>query len=230
MSKSSSFNKLAAQIKQHCQNIVEGMRTSLEAAIAAGKALRQAKLQVQPGDWKKWVSENTDLSVRTAQQYMQLAKNEDVLALAKAQGISLSSIAKALNVVAKSKHAKAQANTTVDDAEDEGTTICMSRGPRLGAVDARTWTRSKRAATGQKAPLPARRAKKPTMNRGATTTAKIPTKSIAPSTRRTTTRIKTPPAAMATAMTTSRTRMIAMTSMKTTSIPKSVPKPTCTSG
>lgn len=54
----------------------KAMGESLKHAMIAGAALLEAKKEIAHGQFLAWVETNCDFSFRTAQQYMQLAKNK----------------------------------------------------------------------------------------------------------------------------------------------------------
>jgi Protein of unknown function (DUF3102) len=71
-----SLPMLAEEIRSH-HAVAERARTEgLESAIAAGKALREAKNLVirTGGSWEIWIKDNCKFSKRTAQTYMQIAR------------------------------------------------------------------------------------------------------------------------------------------------------------
>jgi phage N-6-adenine-methyltransferase len=52
-------------------------RDGVRAAIAAGKALLEAKQLLPHGHWGKWIKEHCDFSERAAQMYMQAARHPE---------------------------------------------------------------------------------------------------------------------------------------------------------
>ena len=48
---------------------------ALRHAVEVGRLLLEAKVSCKHGDWLTWLEDNFDGSVRTAQDYMRLAKN-----------------------------------------------------------------------------------------------------------------------------------------------------------
>jgi hypothetical protein len=72
--------KNAVLINTEHKAVVEANQTSLQHAIAAGQMLRACKDSMPHGEWIDWLAKNCpDISERTAQLYMKLAKNEDKL-------------------------------------------------------------------------------------------------------------------------------------------------------
>jgi hypothetical protein len=72
---SNSLADLAARIRAFHEATVEGLRQSVTNGIAAGELLIEAKAQLQHGQWLPWLRDNVNISERTAQLYMRLAKN-----------------------------------------------------------------------------------------------------------------------------------------------------------
>jgi hypothetical protein len=72
---SNSLADLAARIRAFHEATVEGLRKSVTNGIAAGELLIEAKAQLQHGQWLPWLRDNVNISERTAQLYMRLAKN-----------------------------------------------------------------------------------------------------------------------------------------------------------
>jgi DUF3102 family protein len=73
---------LAGEIEAAHQRCKAKVRDALEAALAAGKALNEARELVPHGQWQDWLKANVpDVSIRTAQRYMKAAekaKNDTV--------------------------------------------------------------------------------------------------------------------------------------------------------
>ena len=69
------LQRLAAQINAAQDKALASMRTALGHACRAGDLLIEAKRQLGHGDWLPWLRQHcTDVSERTAQKYMQLAR------------------------------------------------------------------------------------------------------------------------------------------------------------
>lgn len=66
---------LADQINAHHQQARAHAETAIDHALAAGEFLLKAKAAAGHGNWRAWLSKNTEIPERTAQRYMQLAKN-----------------------------------------------------------------------------------------------------------------------------------------------------------
>jgi hypothetical protein len=67
---------LAAEIRQEHAAVRTSARQTLDHAIRAGELLLQAKDKVGHGRWTDWLPNHCDLSERTAQAYMRLARNK----------------------------------------------------------------------------------------------------------------------------------------------------------
>ena len=70
---------LAAEINAEHKGVVGAARSGLEHALAAGDLLIEAKSQLNHGEWQPWLKANCKPSKRTAQLYMQIAKNRKLL-------------------------------------------------------------------------------------------------------------------------------------------------------
>jgi hypothetical protein len=72
------MSKLVTTLAVRIRQELEATRTSLvqavEHAITAGELLIEAKQQVKHGEWLPWLTENCEISERTAQAYMKLAR------------------------------------------------------------------------------------------------------------------------------------------------------------
>ncbi len=86
----------------HGQSIFE-MRTSLERAIEAGKSLLEARLLVRHGEWLPFLKK-TGVPERTAQAYMQLARNSVTLSVGKSATVAGLQVRAALKQIAKSRN------------------------------------------------------------------------------------------------------------------------------
>jgi hypothetical protein len=68
------LDKLATLIQQRHEAVAASLKEAVSNAIAAGELLLEAKKQVGHGEWLPWLAENCDISERTAQAYMRLAR------------------------------------------------------------------------------------------------------------------------------------------------------------
>jgi hypothetical protein len=97
-------NDLAPRIIREHEAAREHGRQAIEHAVAAGDLLIEAKGKVPKGQWLDWVNENCHFSERTAQAYMRLAEQKEVL-----RSSAADSIRNALEVVAKPRRITDQA-------------------------------------------------------------------------------------------------------------------------
>jgi len=67
--------QLAKSVRQHHTGMIGSARQTLEHARDAGLALSEARKLMPHRAWETWVEKNCDVSLRTAQKYMQIANN-----------------------------------------------------------------------------------------------------------------------------------------------------------
>jgi hypothetical protein len=72
---SNSLADLAARIKVEHTAVSDSLKASVRHGIAAGELLIEAKAQLKHGQWLPWLRDHVEISERTAQLYMRLAKN-----------------------------------------------------------------------------------------------------------------------------------------------------------
>jgi len=97
-----SLADLAAHIRSEHEAVCHSARQTLQHAIKAGDLLLQAKQLVEHGRWSDWLDHHCDVSQRSAQAYMRLAKNRSVVE-ANPQSAADLTIDEALQVLAKPK-------------------------------------------------------------------------------------------------------------------------------
>src|SRR5262249_60382448 len=68
------LEELAAVIRKNHDDALSSLKLAVMHAITAGEALIEAKARVKHGEWLPWLAEHCDLSERTAQGYMRLAR------------------------------------------------------------------------------------------------------------------------------------------------------------
>lgn len=88
--------RLAAVVRGHLEHIRKGFTRAIEHGLVVGAALLEAKKIVPHDSWASWVDAACGFSSRTAQSYMRLADSQDALNAAKASGMTLSTMAEAL--------------------------------------------------------------------------------------------------------------------------------------
>jgi Protein of unknown function (DUF3102) len=85
---SNSLPMLAAIIRAEHKATSDSLKQSVKHAMACGDALIEAKAQVPHGQWLPWLADNCDLSERSAQLYMRIAKNRDAIEAKYASGVA----------------------------------------------------------------------------------------------------------------------------------------------
>lgn len=81
---------LAADIRREHAAVGEAAARGLQHALAAGGGLIEARASLAHGAWSAWLAANVPgLSARTAQLYMQLARNRDRLNAQRVADLSL---------------------------------------------------------------------------------------------------------------------------------------------
>ena len=93
MSEALALPTLAVEINREHAACEGAFSESLEHARKAGDLLIEAKAQVEHGDWLPWLEANCDFAPRTAQVYMQIARNW--AELANTQGLALLGVQRA---------------------------------------------------------------------------------------------------------------------------------------
>jgi len=98
---------LSGRINEAHHACTEAMNAGLQHAIEAGKLLIEAKSQCGHGKWLPWLAERCpDISTRTAQLYMRVARSESTLTdSAKAQRVAHMSLRRGAKLLAEPKHA-----------------------------------------------------------------------------------------------------------------------------
>lgn len=100
----SRLQELAEEINQEHQAFRWAFKATYRSALRAGDLLNEAKEEAGHGNWGKWVEENCEFSMRTAQVYMRIANNrEEVEGLLKSADSALLSIEGVLTSIARSK-------------------------------------------------------------------------------------------------------------------------------
>jgi hypothetical protein len=73
--RSNSLADLAARINAEHKATADALKDSVRHGIVAGELLIEAKAKVPHGQWLPWLQDHVQISERTAQLYMRLAKN-----------------------------------------------------------------------------------------------------------------------------------------------------------
>jgi hypothetical protein len=114
---------LAKQINAEHNEFKSALVSGCQRAINAGKLLLKAKEIVGHGNWIEWQAANTNMPLRTAQCYMELASKEAEL-LAKAPNLSGLSMSGAIRLIEDLK-----------DPEDKSTVTRSTTKSRTSPVD-----------------------------------------------------------------------------------------------
>ena len=83
------LDTLASRINKAHRAAKAQIRSTIEHVIAAARLLEEAKAQIGHGGWVRWLAANTNISLRTAQTYMQVARKFPELDAPKAQRVAL---------------------------------------------------------------------------------------------------------------------------------------------
>jgi hypothetical protein len=71
----SELSDLAQRFQSHHLQVQQHLADAKKGAADAGDVLWRAKEKLQHGQWLPWLKEHCQVATRTAQQYMQIAKN-----------------------------------------------------------------------------------------------------------------------------------------------------------
>jgi hypothetical protein len=74
-----TLENLAEEINEEHRLCEEALKSGLAHALKAGELLVEAKGHTKHGEWGRWLAENFEGSVRTAQAYMRVANNRGEL-------------------------------------------------------------------------------------------------------------------------------------------------------
>ncbi len=80
---SNSLADLAARINAEHKAAADALRSAVGHAMAAGDLLIEAKAKVPHGQWRGWIDANCQISERSVQLYMKLAKHREVIEMEK---------------------------------------------------------------------------------------------------------------------------------------------------
>jgi hypothetical protein len=138
------LSELVKEIRKAHANVQRATRSVLESARLAGDGLLELKEQVPHGQWTALVEKEFGFSLRTAQVYMQLARNWDTLDLAKAQSAALLSLRDAVaylrpvreeSAVAEDPHAVYQRDVeaALNQHEEQEVAVAAQAAPKQQA-------------------------------------------------------------------------------------------------
>jgi hypothetical protein len=98
-----TLSDLAQKINHHHIEAERAAKSAVEHAIQAGNYLLIAKAQVKHGEWLPWLEANCEVSERTAQAYMRIARELPKLDEGKAQRVADLSLRDAMALLAEPK-------------------------------------------------------------------------------------------------------------------------------
>ncbi len=101
-----ALNDLARRIKEEHQACRDAAQSAVEHAVAAGQLLLEAKAGLPHGQWLPWLNERCDVSERTAQVYMRLARELPKIEPGKAQRVADLPLRQALKELAEPEKAE----------------------------------------------------------------------------------------------------------------------------
>jgi hypothetical protein len=132
LAQSNSLVDLAARIRAFHEATAEGLRRSVEHAMAAGDLLIEAKAQLKHGQWLPWLRDHCAISERTAQLYMRCAKNraaiEDQAKSASVADLTLNEAAAVLMLSSDVRKLLAFAKRAASADPGELISICAEEG------------------------------------------------------------------------------------------------------
>src|ERR1700730_4774068 len=130
---SNSLVDLAARIKTEHKATSDALNSSVEHSIKAGELLLEAKAQLKHGQWLPWLSEHCELSERSAQLYIRIAKNRTTIEKQIRNGVADLSLNQAAALMVMSSDMRKlfafikQLDERRDDPE-EVLALCMEAG------------------------------------------------------------------------------------------------------
>lgn len=114
---------LATAINDEHRKCGEALLTALDHAMRAGDLLIKAKAEIGHGNWQAWIKENFEGSLRSAQEYMRLAKKREEVEAEKARSSAPLSIDRALRAIAAPKKENPSEASEADEPLDEKSTL-----------------------------------------------------------------------------------------------------------
>jgi hypothetical protein len=108
---SNALADLAERIKVEHRATDIALKESVEHAMKAGDLLLEAKAQVPHGQWLPWLSDRCEISERTAQLYMRIAKNRSTIETQIRNGVADMSINQAVALLMMSGDVRQLLNT-----------------------------------------------------------------------------------------------------------------------
>jgi len=109
-----SLEELASNIRAEYAQVCESFGNAMLHTLAVGRLLLKAKSAVDHGGWLAWLAQNCELSARTANRYMRLAKHPTPLLEGDPSRVADLSLRAADALLTKHKSPK----TNTDKAQD----------------------------------------------------------------------------------------------------------------
>lgn len=108
MNKIAELKNISTEINTEHEIVVNACKSAVEHAIKAGELLIKAKSMVNHGEWLDWMKDNCEMTERTAQTYMRLAREYPKLEDSKAQRVADLSMRETLKVLAAPKESESE--------------------------------------------------------------------------------------------------------------------------
>ncbi|MBN2359676.1 MAG: DUF3102 domain-containing protein [Deltaproteobacteria bacterium] len=106
--------KVAMQVRSEHEQVRALAVAATPHAVRAGELLLQAKEQLPHGDWLPWLQDHCELTERTAQAYMRLARTLPTLDEAKAQRVADLPLREALRAIAAPREQQPEGAPALD--------------------------------------------------------------------------------------------------------------------
>jgi len=123
---SSDLTVLATQINAEHAEVIKHVQQGADHAIRAGRFLLDARIEVPSGHFEEWVGANCRFSVRSAQLYMQLAREYPQ---GIAPGTSLTSAIKMLEPMKSPPEQQEKITSTSGFGRRDPVAAAIKRGP-----------------------------------------------------------------------------------------------------
>lgn len=114
-----ALDGLAQRINEAAHAAQQGLGAAMEAALLAGRLLREAKSLVSHGNWESWLHVNCALAPRTARAYMRLTKKYAELVAQNGNAVAVLPVREAIRAITSpstTPRARAININTRDDA------------------------------------------------------------------------------------------------------------------
>ena len=99
-----ALDDLARRIREEHHACRDAAQSAVEHAVTAGQLLLEAKAGLPHGQWLPWLNGHCNISERTSQAYMRLARELPKLETEKAQRVADLPLRKALAALSEPRH------------------------------------------------------------------------------------------------------------------------------